>query len=134
MENSKNLVRAFVVLASIFMASNAIAAQDSAPDHSVTECELLGGDKQTQPPGSTITTCCYETGCFICDQNEENCTFDPKYKSTDGGKPVHPAGGRLTKPVLKPGTMIMQPDTNTTVGTPAKPIVRKSIMQQLKRN
>lgn len=44
----------------------------------------ISGDVLDQPPGSSINACCYEDGCWICDANWQNCTWDPAYSS---GKP-----------------------------------------------
>ena len=47
----------------------------------IVECELLGGTVVKQPPGSGITACCYENGCWICDEKGDDCVFDPAYGS-----------------------------------------------------
>ncbi len=47
----------------------------------ILECEILGGKKIPQSPGSTITACCYDNGCWICDENGDDCNFDPAYFS-----------------------------------------------------
>lgn len=136
MENSKNLLRAFFVIATtVFMASSASAANDDVSDLiELAGCDAIGGTVIPQPAGSAITACCTETDCYICDANEDNCELDVFSKPTGDGKPGRPAAGTLSKPAVNGGSMIVQPDTNTTIGTPAKPIVRKSIIQNLKRN
>jgi len=84
MRNFNNIVRALcVVLAMVFMASSAKAAS-SEVDIEALQCPLLGGTTIPQPAGSTITACCYDDGCYICDANGSNCEFDPAYKGTEG--------------------------------------------------
>lgn len=128
MENSKNLLRAFfAIAATVFMANSASAAGVDLSDFIEDfGCDAIGGIESSQPDGSPITTCCTPLACYICDANGKDCDKEDDYRE--------PVTGRLSKPVLKPGTMVMPPDTNTTIGTPAKPIARTPIMQNQKRN
>lgn len=128
MENSKNLVRAlFVIAATVSMANSSSAAGVDLSDLLETfGCNAIGGEEFPQPEGSNITSCCTPLACYVCDENGKDCDME-----ADNRKP---ATGRLSKPVLKSGTMIMPPDTNTTIGTPAKPITRKPIMQMRIQN
>lgn len=128
MENSKNLIRALLVIATtVFMASSASAAgvdlSDLLEDFG---CNAIGGETTSQPEDSSMTACCTPDACYICDANGKNCDKEDDYRE--------PATGRLTKPELKSGTMIVRPDTNTTVGTPVKPTTRKPIMQMRIQN
>jgi hypothetical protein len=47
----------------------------------ILECELLGGTIVDQPAGSGITACCYDNGCWICDEKGDDCVFDPAYSA-----------------------------------------------------
>ena len=47
----------------------------------ILECELLGGEVIKQPEGSGITACCYDNGCWICDEKGDDCVFDPAYSA-----------------------------------------------------
>lgn len=71
------------------LAGGRVLAADN--DGKVIECELLGGDVVAQPAGSAITACCYEDGCWICDAQGNDCTFDPTADrigpSTPPGRP-----------------------------------------------
>ena len=98
--------------------------------HNLAVCVVDGGDIVNNGKTRTCTNPVTQE-VTECDNSavgeDDSCSTEPVKKG-------HPTGGRLTKPVLKPGTMIMPPDTNTTIGTPAKPIARGSIMQKLIRN
>jgi hypothetical protein len=52
--------------------------------------------------GSTIVSCCYDDGCWICENNAgENCEWDPKYRV------MIPLGDLTMKPDgIKPGETI----------------------------
>jgi len=74
------LAGALVLLAALTSTvSAAPVKKERTGDGKVLECELLGGTVVPQPPGSAITACCYESGCWICDANGNDCTFDEAY-------------------------------------------------------
>lgn len=131
MENSKNLIGAvFVIMATVFMASGASAADDDLSDlvESVG-CDAIGGTTIPQPAGSAITACCTETECYICDENGGDCTLDDSYRD-----PTNPTAGNFTKPVLNAGTMIERPGTNPPANTRVKPTAPEAAIQNLIRN
>ena len=76
-----------LVLASMASSHPSMAAPNNNfgnQDGKVLECELLGGTVVPQPRGSNITACCYDEGevrgCWICDENGNDCTFDEAYQ------------------------------------------------------
>ena len=76
-------IQVFGVL-SLFVLGSIAACQPQSPANTgrsgmIIECELLGGTVVTQPPGFPITACCYENGCWICDEAGNDCVFDPVY-------------------------------------------------------
>lgn len=66
-----------------------------------------------------------------CDNSQRG---EPDGCYTEPVTPRVTRGGKLTLPVSSSNVMIMQPDTNTTVGTGAKPARGKSVRRVLKRN
>jgi hypothetical protein len=75
-----------LAVAGAVLTGQALAADN---DGKVIECELLGGDVVAQPPGSAITACCYENGCWICDAQGNDCSFEP---AADRIGPTTPPG------------------------------------------
>ncbi|SOE19026.1 hypothetical protein SAMN05877838_3976 [Hoeflea halophila] len=71
---------ASAVLAAIFSVSSmSVAAappKGATSDTAILECRALGGTVIKQPRGSAITACCYDDGCWICDENGSDCSFD----------------------------------------------------------
>ena len=98
-------------------AAPSIAAPNQTPqDGKIIECQLLGGTVIPQPPGSAITACCYDgadggpAGCWICDANGNDCTFDESYRRPPGLPAFEPGFGELapagvvtTPPPPQPG-------------------------------
>ncbi len=83
-------------------AAPSIAAANQTPqDGKIIECQLLGGTVISQPPGSAITACCYDgadggiSGCWICDANGNDCTFDESYRRPPGLPAFEPGFGEL---------------------------------------
>lgn len=64
-----------------------------------------------------------------CDDNKagevDNCVTEPVTEEH--------LSGRLNKAAIDAGTMVQQPDTNTTVGTRTKPLSRKITIQNMIR-
>jgi len=103
-----------------------------------------GGSEVTVDGGHMLSVCVLDGGTVTTAANGDNHCKNPKTgKTTDcsgpngspnacwtEGRPIH---GKLIKPVLSGGTMIMLPDTNTTVGTGAKPLARKLIRRNVIR-
>lgn len=88
----------------LLAAPSAVRAADNN-DGKAIECELLGGDVVAQPPGSAITACCYESGCWICDAQGNDCTFQPVADRIGPSVPGRPP--RATVPGLEtPGFVV----------------------------
>lgn len=70
--------------------ATAAAPAQNTQNGKVLECELLGGTVIPQPPGSAITACCYDEGetrgCWICDENGNDCVFDEANARPDYGQ------------------------------------------------
>jgi len=128
------LVTSAMLTLPIVTASNAggNGSDDSDPiivdgGHMLGVCFLDGGEVNTAANGDNscwnpvtdkITTCSGPNG-------------SPDACYTEG----RPTGGRLNKPVLRSGgTMVMPPDTNTTVGSGMNPLNGKLIMRNVVRN
>lgn len=79
-------ITAAAILALALLSPPAEAAKRPPGGFDIQHC-ALSGDVVDQPAGSPITACCYEDGCWICDENWGNCTWDPAYSS------VRPGGG-----------------------------------------
>jgi hypothetical protein len=97
-----------LVLTSLAVSSPSMAAPNNHQgnnDGKVLECELLGGTVVPQPAGSNITACCYDEGeirgCWICDENGNDCTFDEAYRN-----PVFGQRPWLVTPVFQPQALM----------------------------
>ena len=73
------VVRSILRLVCVSLLMVVFGCQKSADNGKIVECELLGGEVVRQPKGSPITACCYENGCWICDEAGNDCKFDPVY-------------------------------------------------------
>ena len=73
----------FCAIVILCLLGSLVACQSTSQtkDGKILECKLLGGEEVKQPPGSGITACCYENGCWICDEKGNDCTFDPAYSA-----------------------------------------------------
>ena len=64
------------------LGAPALAEKIKKPPISVGSCIEHGGGVE-QPDGSAIRACCMDSdvtgirGCYICDSNWENCTWEP---------------------------------------------------------
>ncbi len=137
---------------SIFKAlSNASAilvtgAMLTIPTATVSHAGGNGSDPMIVDGGHMLGVCFLDGGKVTTSSNGDNHCHNPKTgKTTEcsgpNGSPDacwtegRPTGKRFSKPVLQSGgTMIMQPDTNTTVGTGAKPLGATLIMRNVVGN
>ena len=103
----------------IFTAPPSSAApNNSINDGKIIECQLLGGTVIPQPPGSGINACCYDNGevqgCWICDENGNDCVFDKASRLPGVGTSpayiglfLNPPGVVQWQPVL-PAPLVLQ--------------------------
>ena len=98
----------------LLSADRAVAQAVSHPpgDGRILECQLLGGEVVPQPPGSSITACCYENGCWICDADGNDCEFEP------AGRTVRPFTTFQTPPVAVPLPAEQGPRQTTPIPRP----------------
>ena len=61
-------------------------------------CRATGGDWEPQPPGSSITACCDNYGCVVCDANGNDCTYDGESPPAEPGPYGQAPGTGLTSP------------------------------------
>jgi len=84
----------------------------------VANC-LSGGGEVSQPSGSAIRACCFDSrdfgmaaGCYICDANWSNCTYEPPMRR----------GAAMSQSVpTTPPTAVAPPSTTTT--TPPRAVL-----------
>lgn len=60
----------------VSITAQAVPPKGATSDTAILECTALGGTIIKQPRGSSISACCYDDGCWICDAGGSNCTFD----------------------------------------------------------
>lgn len=122
------LATSVVLTLPIMTASNAEISFDDG--HSLTICVLDGGNITNN--GTTRTCTNPATNAVTECDNSKNGDVDAC--STDDGKAEGPTRGKHIKSVANSGdTMIMQPDTNTTVGTRTKSLGSKMTIRNAKR-
>jgi hypothetical protein len=85
------------IVALALIAPAAQAAKKPAGGFDIEHC-ALSGDVIDQPPGSAINACCYEDGCWICDANWGNCTWDPAYGARGPGAGLIDQGPAVLAP------------------------------------
>ena len=135
--NFKALIKTSTILVTIALLT--------LPTVTVSNAVGNGSDPAIVDSGHMLSVCFLDGGTVTTKANGDNhCKNPVTGKTTEcsgpNGSPDacwtegRPTGGRLTKPMLKSGTMIMQPHTNTTVYTRTKPTAGKSIMQKMIRN
>ncbi len=98
--------------------------------HKLSVCVMDGG---VVVNSGGVTSCWNPVTDEItdCDNSQRG---EPDGCYTEPVTPIRDRGGNMTKPVLNTDLMIMQPDTNSTVGAGAKPAGGKLDRQVLKRN
>ena len=96
------------------LATSSLAEPPRPGEQPLDWCLLEGGDTIPQPPGSSIRACCADDGCFICDVNWNDCTFDPAMGPSAGmGRPsapqadtMAPAQGASNRPGSNSGVVL----------------------------
>lgn len=90
------------------MSAEAAPVKGATSNTAILECSALGGTVIKQPKGSAITACCYNDGCWICDAQGKDCSFDAaslkrlrqnKVPANSGAvivKPTKPSGSGIT--------------------------------------
>ncbi len=129
--------RVFMSAATTFMVAifslTSISAEAAPPkgatsDTAILECEVLGGTIIKQPQGSAITACCYNDGCWICDANGSDCSFDAaSLKRFRPNKAPANSGAVAVQPKKSSGPAVTNPRAKIAVKS------SKSLIRSLNR-
>lgn len=80
-----NRLMANAVLAfSLHLANPSLALDRPSGGPDLAHC-TLGGDIIDQPEDSPLNFCCYDDGCWQCDINWKNCTWEPAIHQKPAG-------------------------------------------------
>jgi hypothetical protein len=111
---------ASAILAVIFSLAS-LSAQAAPPkgatsNTAILECKALGGTVIKQPRGSSITACCYNDGCWICDAKGKDCSFDAAALKRFRQNKAPATGGAVAVNPTKPGgAVVTAPGANMAV-------------------
>src|SRR5690606_15119457 len=76
---------AHAALASFLNLANPSLALDRPPGGLHLAHCTLGGETIDQPKDSPLNFCCYDDGCWQCDTNWQNCTWEPAMHQKPAG-------------------------------------------------
>ena len=95
------------------------AADNESPPISVGTCIEHGGGVE-QPEGSPIRACCLDgivaRGCYICDNNWQNCVWEPAFSSMQGGATGPKVRADMLQSILQNKKLNFQQTTPQTGG------------------
>jgi hypothetical protein len=103
-------------------------------------CSAFPGSGTWTKIGKNLWSCCYDDGCWICDDKE--CERDPAYH-TRAPRPVAPTPGLIaptpTQPALSkptkvgPAPVMTQPAAPTQPSAPTRPTSRTQPILQMQK-
>jgi hypothetical protein len=96
------IVKGFVI--AVFAAAS-LALVTAAPSEARPRPTIFSIDDCTGQAGSgkgcegAICYCCYDDGCYICNRQWSDCTWDPKYPGLKSRGVTRPGTGGVLQPL-----------------------------------